>query len=53
MSYSEVIDPTKVEKMQERIIDLESKNLKTSSYSKGEMVKKIKEIIKEEADKQC
>lgn len=46
----EQIDPAKGKRMIERIIRLEKRNLKTKQYSDSEVVKKIKGIIREEAD---
>lgn len=46
----EQIDPAKGKRMIERIIRLEKRNLKTKQYPDSEVVKKIKGIIREEAD---
>lgn len=46
----EQIDPTKGKRMIERIIRFEKRNLKTKQHPDSDVVRKIKEIIREEAD---
>ncbi|MCD5407275.1 MAG: hypothetical protein LRZ99_06255 [Desulfotomaculum sp.] len=45
------IDTEKAQKMLIKLIIREKKNIKTKQYNDGEMVKKIKKMIEEEA--QC
>lgn len=47
---TEKIDLVKAHKMIKRIIELEKKNIQTRHYSEKQMVDKIKQIIREEAD---
>lgn len=44
------VDTAKGKRMIERIIKLEKRNIKTRQHSDREVVKKIKDIIREEAD---
>lgn len=44
------LDPAKAQKMIDRIIKLEKRNIQTKQYQDREMVAKIKEIIREEAE---
>ena len=48
--YQETIDPNKARKMIDRIIRLEKRNIRTKQYRDKDMVDKIKEIIREEAE---
>lgn len=47
---SSVIDPKRAQRMVERIIKLEKRNIQTKQHSDSDMVKEIKKIIREEAD---
>lgn len=47
----EKIDKTKVKRLMNKIIELESENLKTEAKSRSDMSDKIIEMIKEEVRK--
>jgi len=47
----ENIDKTKVKRLMNKIIELESENLKTKARSRSDMSDKIIELIKEEVRK--
>lgn len=47
----EKIDKTKVKRLMNKIIELESENLKTEERSRSDMSDKIIELIKEEVRK--
>lgn len=49
-SNEERIDPAKGKRMIERIIKFEKRNIKTRQHQDKDVIKKIKEIIREEAD---
>lgn len=49
-SNEERIDPVKGKRMIERIIRFEKRNIKTRQHQDKDVIKKIKEIIREEAD---
>lgn len=49
-SNEERIDPAKGKRMIERIIRFEKRNIKTRQHQDKDVIKKIKEIIREEAD---
>lgn len=49
-SGMEQIDPAKGRRMIERIVRFEKRNLKTKQHLDREVVRKIKEIIREEAN---
>lgn len=44
------VDSNKAQKMIDRIIKLEKRNIQTKQYQDRDMVNKIKEIIREEAE---
>ena len=44
------VDPNIAQKMIDRIIKLEKRNIQTKQYQDRDMVNKIKEIIREEAE---
>lgn len=44
------VSPEKAQRMVDRIIKLEKRNIQTKQHSDREMVEKIKAIIREEAD---
>jgi len=45
------LDQTKIKRLMNKIIEIESDNLKTQKYSRSEMSDKIIDIIKEEVRK--
>ena len=49
-SNEERIDSAKGKRMIERIIRFEKRNIKTRQHQDKDVIKKIKEIIREEAD---
>ncbi|MFW5794723.1 MAG: hypothetical protein ACOCV1_04490 [Bacillota bacterium] len=45
------LDKSKIKRLMNKIIEIESDNLKTQNYSRSEMSDKIIELIKEEVRK--